>query len=334
MHPSSTFDLGPNGGGGSPYHMPYQFPHIPSPIPPSTSTSTTSSGGSSTWRLVLGVAVYPVYIAITLIAMPLPFLYNALYLVFGILGTVLYPFTSTIRLLTRTFLYTPLGIARSILAVFYPVYVFVGGVVGVGCVMGLGAGWAGKLGFDLITGRSRRSKRNGSSKSSKSRRSKSSRTKSSSSSRHRNEHRDREQAMYPEDSKANAPVPVPAPAPGPAPIIAHPQPLRGRSVERDLLDRWSRGELNYKATYGSPPSDDSSVPLHTPQDDMRATLPDVPYPYFPTKPERRKSRLSFGDLEDATASKAGSTRGVGTAREPVVVGVRRRGLRADLSVPR
>jgi hypothetical protein len=86
MHPSSTFDLGPNGGGASPYHMQYQFPHIPSPIPPSTSTSSTSSGGSSTWRLVLGVAVYPVYIAITLVAMPLPFLYNALYLVFGVLG--------------------------------------------------------------------------------------------------------------------------------------------------------------------------------------------------------------------------------------------------------
>jgi hypothetical protein len=203
--------------------------------------------------------------------------------------------------------------------------------------MGLGAGWAGKLGFDLITGKSRRGKHGGSgSKSSKSRRSKSTRTKSSSSSRHRNEHRDREQAVYPEGSKANAPVPVPVlvPAPGPAPIIAHPQPLRGRSIERDLLDRWSRGELNYKATYGSPPSDDSSVPLHTPQDDVRATLPDVPYPYFTTKPERRKSRLSFGDLEDATASKAGATRGVGTAREPVVVGVRRRGLRADLSVPR
>jgi hypothetical protein len=126
---------------------------------------------------------------------------------------------------------------------------------------------------------------------------------------------------------------MPVPAPGPVPIIAHPQPLRGRSIERDLLDRWSRGELHYKETYGSPPSDDSSAPLHTPQDDMRATLPDVPYPYFTTKPERRKSRLSFGDLEDG-AAKAGSTRGVGTAREPVVVGVRRRGLRADLSVPR
>jgi hypothetical protein len=46
---------------------------------------------------------------------------------------------------------------ESAVSVFYPLYVFIAGVIGVGCVLGLGVGWAGKMFLDIIFGRKRRS---------------------------------------------------------------------------------------------------------------------------------------------------------------------------------
>lgn len=143
--------------------MPYHLPHIPSPIPPA---SANGEGSTSMWRIALGVAVYPIYLAITLLAIPLPFLLNALHLVWDILTTVLYPVTATVSILTRTFVFAPFGLVRTIMSAFYPVYVFVGSVIGVGCVLGMGAGWAGRKLLDRVLGRKKTSKsRSGRSKS-------------------------------------------------------------------------------------------------------------------------------------------------------------------------
>lgn len=136
----------------SQYHLPYHLPQIPSPIPNTPAEST------STFRTVLGLIAYPVYLLITLVATPFPLLLNALHLFGSVLGTVLYPITATGRLLGRTLILAPLGVISSILAVFYPVYVFVAGVVGIGCVLGLGAGWIGKMALDLIFGSAKNKK--------------------------------------------------------------------------------------------------------------------------------------------------------------------------------
>lgn len=157
----------------SPYHLPYHLPQIPSPVPNTTSEST------STFRTILGVIVYPVYLLITLIATPLPLLLNALHLLGHVLGTVLYPITATSKLLGRTFILAPLGVASSVLAVFYPVYVFVAGVIGIGCVLGLGAGWIGKMVLDLLFGSSSKKKTDKRSKSASAGKGRSERSRSS-----------------------------------------------------------------------------------------------------------------------------------------------------------
>lgn len=134
----------------SQYHLPYHLPQIPSPIPNAQSEST------STFRTILGVIIYPIYVVITLLATPFPLLLNALHLLAHVIGTILYPVTATCRLFGRTFVLAPLGVISSVLAVFYPVYVFVGGVIGVGCVLGLGAGWIGKLVLDTLFGKKKK----------------------------------------------------------------------------------------------------------------------------------------------------------------------------------
>lgn len=137
------------------YPLPYNFPHIPSPIS-STSSASPIPGdapSTSTFRAVLGVIVYPVYLIVTLLAIPLPLLSSGLQLILSLLTTILHPLTSTIRVLSRTFLLAPLNMLGSVLAVFYPLYVFVAGVTGVGCVMGVGAGWMAKIGLDWMLGR-------------------------------------------------------------------------------------------------------------------------------------------------------------------------------------
>ena len=69
----------------------------------------------------------------------------------------MYPLTSTLRVMFKTFVIAPAGIAKAVLDVFYPIIAFVGGVVGVGCAMGLGAGWAGRTALEWLTGKKRRS---------------------------------------------------------------------------------------------------------------------------------------------------------------------------------
>jgi hypothetical protein len=135
----------------SQYHLPYHLPQIPSPIP------NTQAESASTTRTLLGVLMYPFYLILTLIATPFPLILNLLSLIIQILGTVLYPITATARLMGQTFVLAPFGIVSNVLAVFYPVYVFVAGVIGVGCVLGLGVGWVGKLFLDLLFGKKRRS---------------------------------------------------------------------------------------------------------------------------------------------------------------------------------
>lgn len=73
----------------------------------------------------------------------------------------MYPLTSTLRLMFKTFVLAPAGIAKSVLDAFYPIIAFIGGVVGVGCAMGLGAGWVGRTVLDWITGKKRDSKSKG-----------------------------------------------------------------------------------------------------------------------------------------------------------------------------
>jgi hypothetical protein len=134
------------------YQLPYALQQLPSALPPTAESP-------STVRWVLAYLVYPVYIAITLIAIPLPFLLNALNLLVSIVATILYPITSTFRLLARTFVLAPLNVVRNFLYALYPVYVFVGGVVGAGAFLGVAFGWAGRvlLGL-LLRPRSRRRK--------------------------------------------------------------------------------------------------------------------------------------------------------------------------------
>ncbi|WVF70799.1 hypothetical protein IAT40_005593 [Kwoniella sp. CBS 6097] len=142
-----------------PYHLPYQFPPIPNPIP--SIPKDKEDGGVSFGRLLLGILMYPLYLIITLLATPLPIILNLLHILKEIVVIVLlYPILSIVKAIFRTFVLGPWGVIRGILDAFYPVYVFVGGVVGVGCVMGLGAGWVGRLMLDwVIAWKDRRSYR-------------------------------------------------------------------------------------------------------------------------------------------------------------------------------
>lgn len=147
-------DLG--GQSHNPYAgLPYHLPQIPSPM---VKTAPGDDSPSSFFRVVLGILVYPIYLLVTLIAVPLPLLLNALHIIASCLATILYPLTSTSRLIFRTFILTPLSLFRSVLAIFYPIYTFIGGVIGVGCVMGFGTAYIGKISLDLFLGRNRKSK--------------------------------------------------------------------------------------------------------------------------------------------------------------------------------
>jgi len=128
-----------------PYSLPYHLPHLTSPLHTSTDSST------SFWRTLLAILVYPLYLAITVIAIPMPLLVTAINLLLSVVGTILYPFTSMARVIGRTLVVGPLGVAKSILALFYPFFSFVGGVIGVGAVMGISAGWIGKTSLEWFT---------------------------------------------------------------------------------------------------------------------------------------------------------------------------------------
>jgi hypothetical protein len=101
--------------------------------------------------------MYPFYLVVTIIATSIPLLLNALYLLFHVVVTILYPVTATLKIFGRTFILAPFNVVSSAVSVFYPLYVFIAGVIGVGCVLGLGVGWAGKLFLDVLFGRKRRS---------------------------------------------------------------------------------------------------------------------------------------------------------------------------------
>jgi hypothetical protein len=135
----------------SQYHLPYHLPQIPSPMPNTTGEPASTSG------TIFGIIMYPFYLLITIIATPFPLLLNVLYLLFHVVVTILYPITATFRILGRTFILAPFNIVSSAVAVFYPLYVFIAGVIGVGCVLGLGVGWAGKIFLDVLFGRKRKS---------------------------------------------------------------------------------------------------------------------------------------------------------------------------------
>lgn len=126
------------------YQLPYALQQIPSPMP------SINADSLSTWRWVLGMLVYPIYVGVTLIAIPLPFLMNALNLIVNIVTTILYPITSTCRLLARTFLLAPLNVLMGFLHALYPVYVFVGGVVGAGAFIGVAFGWVGRMVLSIV----------------------------------------------------------------------------------------------------------------------------------------------------------------------------------------
>lgn len=134
------------GSGGLPYHM----PQIPSPMP-----NTPTDRPTSLWRIIGGLIFYPFYLLIMLLAIPLPMLLNLLHVVLAIVLTVLYPLTSTGTLVFRTFVLAPLGVVRSVVNTFWPIIAFVGGVIVVGCFMGLIGGWMGRMGLDWVEKRMR-----------------------------------------------------------------------------------------------------------------------------------------------------------------------------------
>lgn len=142
------------------YNLPYHFPHIPSPIPPSASSASSGTGGNvSFWRLALGVIMYPLYLVVTLLAIPFPLLLNVGHVLLGIALTVIYPFTLTGKVAMKMFLLTPLSWAGSVFRAISPILGFIAGVLGFGCVMGLAVGWMGRRGLDWMLGRGKGSTR-------------------------------------------------------------------------------------------------------------------------------------------------------------------------------
>nr|XP_019049100.1 hypothetical protein I302_02881 [Kwoniella bestiolae CBS 10118]OCF28030.1 hypothetical protein I302_02881 [Kwoniella bestiolae CBS 10118] len=127
-------------------HLPYGFPPIPNPIP----SALPPAQGTSWWRLFFGVLLYPVYLLVTLLTTPLPLLLNLLYLLARLLKVILYPVIVVLGALYGTFVAAPLGVVGGILEAFYPLVMFVGGLVGVGLFLGLSVGWVGRWVLDGI----------------------------------------------------------------------------------------------------------------------------------------------------------------------------------------
>lgn len=122
------------------YHLPYQLPHIPGPTTP-----IENACKASWWRVILGYMVYPIYRAVTIIATPLPLSLSALSLLTKLVATLLWPFISLAQLLFRSCVTYPWNICIRVLDLLYPVFVFVGGILGVGCLIGGMAGWIGSV---------------------------------------------------------------------------------------------------------------------------------------------------------------------------------------------
>lgn len=245
-----------------PYQFPYPLPHIPSSI---RNIEVAAAGSSSTWRTVIQSVLYPFYLLLTLAVIPLPFLSQALSLIMSVIGTILYPITSTTRLLSRTFIVGPLTIVNGIFQAMYPVYVFVGGVLGLGCFLGMTAGWLGQFSLDLLLSRKGAAKRNKQRRKSK---------KHSSQSAH------------------SAPRSVPS-SPEAVELDA------GIALERSL------------AAGGRSPRQSRSPELRA-FHGLYVPVVDI-----------------FDDRGLGLTGVNGRSAGRGSAREPVVVGIRRRGMRGD-----
>lgn len=129
------------------YQFPYPLPQFHSPV------REVEKVASSTWRTVVQSVLYPFYFLLTLAVIPLPFLNQALTLIMSIVGTILYPITSTTRLLSRTFIVGPLQIMNGLFQALYPAYVFIGGVLGLGCFLGVSAGYIGQYSLDFLLSR-------------------------------------------------------------------------------------------------------------------------------------------------------------------------------------
>ena len=128
-----------HGGTSDSHHVNYHLPHLPH------RDSTDPSP-----RYILAILMYPVYLLITILAIPIPLLLNALNLVMSVVGGMLGVVWSPMRMFGRTFVLGPAGVAKSLLDTVWPLVVWGGGVVSVGCAMGLGAGVMGRLGVEWI----------------------------------------------------------------------------------------------------------------------------------------------------------------------------------------
>ncbi|KAK8865794.1 hypothetical protein IAR55_000941 [Kwoniella newhampshirensis] len=304
------------------YHLPYQLPHIPNPIPSIPPSSSTSP---SIWRTIASIVLYPIYLAVAIIVTPLPFLMVGLRLLLEVLGTILYPLTVTGRILFRTFVKGPWGVFRGIMEIFYPVYVFVGGVLGVGCVLGLGAGWVGKVILDSLLRWKERKGKN------------SARTRKGDSLSTNNYIRPTAmgngnvgKSRTSKSRRSDLPIPFETSRVR-SKLYSHPQRPREKITRLDLQDKASRrpiprslSPIQTSRRHRSPEaeSDESTDYLRTPAREIvhdRVSL----FPPSTLKGKGKVGRVDYKEMRD----KEREGEGRATAREPVVLGVRRRGVR-------
>nr|XP_018267074.1 uncharacterized protein I303_01057 [Kwoniella dejecticola CBS 10117]OBR89232.1 hypothetical protein I303_01057 [Kwoniella dejecticola CBS 10117] len=128
-------------------HMPYGFPPIPNPIP---SNTPSAGSGTSWWRMIVGILLYPIYLIATIIITPLPLLLNLLYFLSGALLILLYPIIGLGKVLYQAFVLGPAIVLGRILEAFYPLWVLVGAVIFFGGFMGLSTGWIGRVVLNTI----------------------------------------------------------------------------------------------------------------------------------------------------------------------------------------
>lgn len=184
-------------------------------------------------------------------------------------------------------MYTPYTWVRAVGVALYPVYVFVGGMLGVGCVMGLGAGWAGRKGVEYLT-RGRDGKTGAKDRDLDSRRS-GSRLGGirQSSTSHIARHRTPELDLHFHS--------------------IHPQPSSLHSSSRESTPPNPHTPISYRPT---------TAPSLFPEDSISRK-----------GGTRVHVKLVDGEEGDKTLEKVRTSMGKGTGREGAAVGMRRRGVR-------
>lgn len=95
-------------------------------------------------RLMTYVLIYPSVLIFNTLSFCLHYISVTLVLALYATHYLFLPFTETFFLLGRTFFVAPGRIAMSIARLFYPAYVLLGGLVGIGTSLGLCAGWVGR----------------------------------------------------------------------------------------------------------------------------------------------------------------------------------------------